>query len=43
MYRAQGTNEALARGILSLRSGSRSCGTPIQTVLSTYNAQIVVK
>jgi hypothetical protein len=43
MYRAQGTNEALARGILSLTSDSKTCGTPIQTVLSTYNAQIVVK
>jgi hypothetical protein len=43
MYRAQGTNEALARGILSGTTGSKTCGTPIQTVLSTYNAQIVVR
>lgn len=43
MYRAQGTSEALARGIVSGTTGSKTCGTPIQTVLSTYQAQIVVK
>jgi hypothetical protein len=43
MYRAQGSSEALARGILSGTIGSKTCGTPIQAVLSTYQAQIVVK
>lgn len=43
MYRAQGSSEALARGILSGIVGTKTCGTPIQAVLSTYQAQIVVK
>ena len=43
MYRAQGSNEALARGIVSGTVGSKTCGTPIQSVLTTYQAQIVVK